>query len=92
MYAMRLKTAPVGRCATRSQIRPTLGVMIDASANEIVSSRRVSMPFMLVPVPATVPALGPSKLVNMKPWDLIMLIGVIVGPSDADRRMRSCFV
>jgi hypothetical protein len=37
------------------------------------------------PVPATVPALGPSKLVNMKPWDLIMLIGVIVGPSDPDR-------
>ena len=38
------------------------------------------IPFMLVPVPAFVPGVGPSKLVNVEPPALTWLMSVMVGP------------
>ena len=40
----------------------------------------LEMPFWLVPAPAFVPGVGPSKLVNTKPPALTFLMGVTVGP------------
>ena len=38
------------------------------------------IPFWLVPAPAFVPAIGPSKLMNLNPPELTTLSTVMVGP------------
>ena len=38
------------------------------------------MPFWLVPDPAFVPAIGPSKFLNVNPPERIVTMGVTVGP------------